>query len=348
METAREEPPELYLRTPVQQTRSRSSARSHNSYTDGYTHFTGDEEEAQSHGQDKHIADADDPEKQFEVKFDEDDVMNPKNKSTPRKWLVVVIIAFSSLCVTCASALYTSTYQQLEPEFGVSREVATVGLTTFVCGLGLGPMFLSPLSEFYGRRIIYLCAFGMYFVWLIPCAVAQNIQTMLIVRFFDGLAGSAFLSVAGGTVGDMFTKDKLSAPMVVYTASPFVGPQVGPVVGGFINQFADWRWSFWVLLIWAGVMWTLIFFFVPETCVATLLLEQGVSANRDSTDMHRFCLDEKQCYFVRRLAMIDGKPRLRGCRDRWRKLCYGLAYARSSCYSSSRCVSTCVSSLQYY
>ena len=83
-------------------------------------------------------------------------------------------------------------------------------------------MFLSPLSEFYGRRMIYLAAFGMFFIWLIPCAVAQNIQTMIIVRFFDGLSGSAFLSVAGGTVGDMFTRDKLSLPMMVYTASPFV------------------------------------------------------------------------------------------------------------------------------
>ncbi|KAI4924283.1 uncharacterized protein J4E92_007364 [Alternaria infectoria] len=36
--------------------------------------------------------------------------------------------------------------------------------------------------------------------WLI------NIQTMLVARFLDGLAGSAFLSVAGGTVGDMFGK----------------------------------------------------------------------------------------------------------------------------------------------
>jgi len=43
----------------------------------------------------------------------------------------------------------------------------------------------------------------MYFIWLIPCAVAQNIQTMLIVRFFDGLAGSAFLSVAGGSKYDL-------------------------------------------------------------------------------------------------------------------------------------------------
>lgn len=103
-------------------------------------------------------------------------------------------------------------------------------------------MVLSPLSEFYGRRIIYLCAFGMYFIWLIPCALANNITCMLIVRFLDGLAGSAFLSVAGGTVGDMFHKHQLSAPMMLYTASPFVGPEVGPVMGGFINQFTDWRW----------------------------------------------------------------------------------------------------------
>jgi hypothetical protein len=46
---------------------------------------------------------------------------------------------------------------------------------------------------------------------------------MLVARFFDGLAGSAFLSVAGGTVGDMFVKSELSLPMMVYTASPFIG-----------------------------------------------------------------------------------------------------------------------------
>lgn len=88
---------------------------------------------------------------------------------------------------------------------------------------------------------------------------------MLVVRFIDGLAGSAFLSVAGGTVGDVFAKNELSLPMMVYTASPMLGPELGPVVGGFINQFADWRWTFWVLVIWAGLYWLTIFAFVPET-----------------------------------------------------------------------------------
>ena len=51
-------------------------------------------------------------------------------------------------------------------------------------------MFLAPLSEFYGRRIVYIIAFGMYLIWLIPCALAPNIGAMLVVRFLDGLAVS--------------------------------------------------------------------------------------------------------------------------------------------------------------
>jgi predicted MFS family arabinose efflux permease len=53
----------------------------------------------------------------------------------------------------------------------------------------------------------------MYVIWLVPCAVAPNIGTMLVSRFLDGFAGSAFLSVAGGTVGDMFAKNELSLPV---------------------------------------------------------------------------------------------------------------------------------------
>lgn len=52
---------------------------------------------------------------------------------------------------------------------------------------------------------------------------------MLVSRFFNGVAGSAFLSVAGGTVGDLFNRHELSAPMMLYTSSPFIGPEVGPL-----------------------------------------------------------------------------------------------------------------------
>lgn len=86
--------------------------------------------------------------KDHEVTFNpETDPQSPRLFSKARKWLIVLVIASSALCVTCTSTLYSFTYGQLTVDFGVSREVATLGVSIFVAGLGLGPMVLSPLSE---------------------------------------------------------------------------------------------------------------------------------------------------------------------------------------------------------
>jgi MFS family permease len=79
-----------------------------------------------------------------------------------------------------------------------------------------------------------------FLIFIIPSAVAQNIQTMLIGRFLDGIAGSAFLSVAAGTVADLFVPAEIQKPMMAFTLAPFFGPVLGPVVGGFINSFISW------------------------------------------------------------------------------------------------------------
>ncbi|KNG89065.1 MFS transporter [Aspergillus nomiae NRRL 13137] len=209
------------------------------------------------------------------IQWDEDDPAHPFKRSLMRRWLTVVIISLCSLCVACTSSIYTTTYDQLLHEFHCSQEVATLGLSLFVFGMGFGPLILGPLSELYGRRVIFLSSFTFFLIWLVPCAVARNIQTLLISRFFNGFAGSAFLSVAGGAVGDMFPRHQLAAPMMIYTASPFVGPELGPLLGGFINQYTNWRWTFYTLLIWAATMLVSIYFCVPETHHPALLTRKA-------------------------------------------------------------------------
>lgn len=202
----------------------------------------------------------------FEVTFERgnDDPWNPRSMPTPRKWLITTLASSGSFCVTCASSIYTSTYTQMNAEFGCSDIVATLGLSTFVLGIALGPMW-SPLSEFYGRRPIYLAAFAVFAIWIIPCAVATNIETVIVARFFQGLSGSAFLSVSGGTVSDLFTPEKMHHPLTLFTAAPFLGPSVGPLIGGFINSNVNWRWTHYVMIIWAFCMFLAICFLIPET-----------------------------------------------------------------------------------
>ncbi|RDW94986.1 major facilitator superfamily protein-1 [Coleophoma crateriformis] len=223
--------------------------------------------------------------RQFEVSFSgEEDPESPWSMSTARKWLIMSIVFMTSLCVACMSSIFSATYAQIEAEFHTSQIVATLGLSVFVFGLGLSPMVLAPLSEFYGRSPVYLLSMLFFVVWAVPCAVARNIQTLLIARFFDGFAGAAFLSIAGGTVGDLFPRSKLQAPMMIYTAAPFLGPELGPVIGGFINSYLDWRWTFYIMIIWASVQWALLCLLVPETYHPVLLRKKARKLRKETGD----------------------------------------------------------------
>ena len=160
-------------------------------------------------------------------------------------------------------------------------------------------------------------------LFIIPAALAPNIQTLLIFRFLDGLAGSAFLTVSGGTVSDCFDAAGLQAPMLIFTSSPFIGPIAGPLIGGFINSFANWRWSFWTLLIWAIVEFLLVAAFVPETFHPVLLKKKAEKLRKETGDSRWHASMEKEkrsktrvCYedrMMRQIAKISGQTVITSC-----------------------------------
>jgi MFS family permease len=53
----------------------------------------------------------------------------------------------------------SSTYAGIEKSFGISNEVAILTVSLFVMGLGVGPLLLGPVSEFIGRRAVYLWSY---------------------------------------------------------------------------------------------------------------------------------------------------------------------------------------------
>lgn len=111
----------------------------------------------------------------------------------------------ASVCFAVAfnSAVITSDIGGVAAEFHVSEEVALLSVTLFVLGFGIGmcehfrddprayqcagPMFFAPLSELYGRRVMYVSTLFIGIVFIIPGAVSKNIATLLVTRAIDGI-----------------------------------------------------------------------------------------------------------------------------------------------------------------
>lgn len=259
---------------------------------------------------------------------------NPQNMSSFRRWLAVLIISSASLCVTCASSIAAFTELGAAKTFNVSHEVTILGISLFVTGLGTGPLLVGPLSEVYGRNVVYQTSYAFFFIFTFPVVFAPNIAVFLVFRLITGFCGSAFLSVAGGSVSDMFPNSSIASPMAVYTISPFIGPVAGPVIAGFINQHLYWEWTYRVQLCWIFAELLMLVIFVPETYVP-VILKKKARRLRESTGDPKFYapLDRREgtlasaiivsCYTPFQLLLFD---RMALLLDSWNALILGILY----------------------
>lgn len=81
------------------------------------------------------------------VTFPPGDPENPRNWPLWRKWSIVLVIAVIDLTLSFIASGFSPSSSKFSKEFGVSSEVATLGLSLCVLAFGIGPMTLAPLSE---------------------------------------------------------------------------------------------------------------------------------------------------------------------------------------------------------
>ena len=143
--------------------------------------------------------------------------------------------------------------------------LGTLTVSIFVCGYVVGPLILAPLCEIYGRRIVLTGSNIFFCVWQIGCALAPNINSLIIFRFFAGVGGAGCLTVGGGVIADLFQPDRRGTATSIYTLGPLFGPVLGPICGGFVAERIGWRWVFWILLISASFITIVLGIWNKET-----------------------------------------------------------------------------------
>ncbi|KAJ0414189.1 major facilitator superfamily domain-containing protein [Aspergillus carlsbadensis] len=220
---------------------------------------------------------------EFEVYWDSDDPENPRLWPIWYKSLTVAAMSLGATVVSLSSTLYTSGIPGLQEDFHVSKIVALLGVTTYLLGMGIGSIIFAPLSELVGRRPVYIVSMIIFLLLLLPSALAQNISSILVSRFFGGFFGSALMSNSPASVNDIVSDKHRALAFGFWSIGPTNGPVYGPIIGGFVFQHLGWRWTNWIVLIIGGLVLVLIAS-VKETYAPVILKKRAAIKRKETQD----------------------------------------------------------------
>jgi DHA2 family multidrug resistance protein len=128
---------------------------------------------------------------------------------------------------------------------------ATLEDTSWVItAYAIANVIVIPITSFLagklGRRNYYIGSVILFTVCSFLCGQATNIWELVAFRFLQGMGGGALLSVSAAIVYELFPKEKQNIASALFGVGVFVGPTIGPTLGGFITEHYSWPWIFYI------------------------------------------------------------------------------------------------------
>jgi DHA1 family multidrug resistance protein-like MFS transporter len=195
--------------------------------------------------------------------------------------LMGAMLAYTSLVSAFASSIFSTATHEVAAIYHVSAEVGLLGLSLYVLGFAIGPIFWAPFSELQGRRLpIVISMFG-FSIFQVAVASAKDLQTIMLCRFWGGIFGACPLAVVAAVFSDMFDNRTRGMAITVFSMTVFCGPLLAPFIGGFIVQsYLGWRWTEWIAAIMGWVAFILDLLFLEETYPPVILVSKAAELRR--------------------------------------------------------------------
>ncbi|CAI7658268.1 unnamed protein product [Penicillium crustosum] len=220
-----------------------------------------------------------------------EDARDPHQMQDWLKWSITLLQAASFLSITFASSALSAANPQIQERFGASTELVVADTSLFVLAFAIGPAIWAPLSELWGRQVIYFVTYGLTTIFAGATIASPNIATLLVLRFLAGAFGSSAISNAGGVVSDMYTARDRGLATIAFIGAPFLGPSLGPITCDFLAVSKGWEWVQGLTTIFNGVVFLLGIAFIPETYTPVLLQKRAAKLSKITGAVYKSRLD---------------------------------------------------------
>lgn len=159
----------------------------------------------------------------------------------------ILPLAFVTGVSMAAMDLYLPAVPALQVGMGISISLAQATVAVYLAGLAAAQLLWGEWLNRLGPRRCMEIGLALLALTSLGCALAPNIETLLVMRLLQGLAAAAATVVAPTVVRATLADADVVRGIAAISMVEAIVPAAGPVLGALLLQVTDWRGTFWVL-----------------------------------------------------------------------------------------------------
>jgi DHA2 family multidrug resistance protein len=168
------------------------------------------------------------------------------NATGIRRAVTLAVIVFAAAIYELNMTNAAVILPQLQGSFSATKDQISWVVTAFIVGMVMGFAWSGWCANRFGARQFFLFSLAGYAGASLFCGLAGSLEEEVAWRFVQGALGAPMMPISQAIVLDSFPRRQHGTANAIWGIGIMVGPVFGPVVGGFIAEFHDWRWVFHV------------------------------------------------------------------------------------------------------
>jgi len=178
---------------------------------------------------------------------------------------IALVLGLISAIGPFAIDMYLPALPSIGQSLGASMGAVQASLMSFFIALALGQLVYGPASDMLGRKPPLYFSLSLFALGSVGCALAPDIQTLVALRFVQGLGASAGMVICRAIVRDLHTGVDAARLMSLLMLVFSVAPILAPLAGSFLIEWASWRSVFWAVTLIAAVALAVLATSLAET-----------------------------------------------------------------------------------
>ncbi|MBI1774945.1 MAG: DHA2 family efflux MFS transporter permease subunit [Proteobacteria bacterium] len=184
---------------------------------------------------------------------------------TSRRTLITICVMLATVMQALDTTIANVALPHMQGSLSATQDQISWVLTSYIVAAAIATPSTGFVAARLGRKRLFVISVSGFVVASMLCGIATSLTELVVFRLLQGVFGAALVPLSQALMFDTYPKERHGWAMAVWGMGTMVAPILGPTLGGYLTEYYDWRWIFYINLPFGLLALIGILAFVPDT-----------------------------------------------------------------------------------